>query len=461
LSAAGDRPGDRPGEPLGEVLANLERAGFDAAEVYWKTGRSRHYGISGGGISGRGLARGELSGGDRVVLSNEEAGWAMRAGAGMDSFFLAATGAPRTDLPWPEPEAGALSLPEPVTVRPAEEGASPRRRDLEAPLLAEREGLALLDALARELAAELPGSALLSARLDDGASESHLRSSRGVEASWRNRLAALELQAVGPDGALASLAAAAPEARQMAPAALARRLVDRLTVAAGRGPDRDRGEFLLAPVVGARILAGLLPLVVGPEAPRLARALEDRAGRLASEALTVVDDGRHPGGPLAAPFDGEGIPTRRLTLVEAGRFRRPLLARAEGSPGAGTGAMRRPSWREPPVPGPSHLYVMPNGEVSVASLLRGIARGYYLIDAPGPGHFDPVGDFFSLPVAGFAITDGKALYPVARARLTGAVTALLRGLKAQARDLAFLPLQGLLGAPTLLITGIEITPENG
>jgi len=68
-----------------------------------------------------------------------------------------------------------------------------------------------------------------------------------------------------------------------------------------------------------------------------------------------------------------------------------------------------------------------------------------------------VGDFFSLPVSGFALRDGRARSPVARAQLSGSISSLLRGIKARGRDLAFLPAGGLIGAPTLLATGIEIS----
>jgi hypothetical protein len=40
--------------------------------------------------------------------------------------------------------------------------------------------------------------------------------------------------------------------------------------------------------------------------------------------------------------------------------------------------------------------------------------------------------------------------------LAGGIGALLRGVGAVARDLRFFPLGGMIGAPTLLLTGLEI-----
>jgi len=104
--------------------------------------------------------------------------------------------------------------------------------------------------------------------------------------------------------------------------------------------------------------------------------------------------------------------------------------------------------------------VAPHPDVSVRSLLAGLARGLYLLDVDGAGRFDFEAGRFELPVVGFAVDGGAASHPVAGARLTGAIGALLRGVEAVGRDLTFLPAAGgLLGAPTLLVTDLEIVPD--
>jgi len=63
-------------------------------------------------------------------------------------------------------------------------------------------------------------------------------------------------------------------------------------------------------------------------------------------------------------------------------------------------------------------------------------------------------------VVGFAVADGAATRPLAGARITGAIGTLLRGIEERGRDLTFLPAAGgLLGAPTLLVTDLEIVPR--
>src|SRR5262249_37422889 len=145
----------------------------------------------------------------------------------------------------------------------------------------------LLASIARELAAELTGARLLRGTLEDGSSEAELLSSTGISARWRQRVAALHLEAAGPasqnrPGPQASFYLAAPEARRFHPGALARRLADRLAVAAAGRPPESPGvsEVLLAPSAGAALLAGLLPLLVGNRGASRFTALRDRRGRI-------------------------------------------------------------------------------------------------------------------------------------------------------------------------------------
>lgn len=451
-----------------DVVARLQRDGFGEVEVYAKSGRSRRVTAAAEGSN---------------VGFHREAGWAVRASGARASFAASGTGSPDPLGPWPDPDGEPFRLPDPTDAPPWSEPD-----ELDAPLAGEVEALRLLDSLAGELAGELPGARLAAAVLEDGASEHALVNGRGIAVRWRSRLAALRADAVLPadrDGrsATAGIYLAEREARRFNPRVLARRLADRLAVAAvdGRAADggdggdrspgsRDRAEMLLDPAVATRLLAGLTPLLVGPGAVAAEQALRDRGGRLASPKVTLIDDGRLPGGVLGAPCDGEGVATRAVTLVDGGLFRQPLLAwhqlREPAGGGAARGAVRgaiasgcsrRPSWRDPPRPGPTHLYLRPAPDVGVGALLSEIARGYYLLDADGAGRFDLEADRFRLPVRGFVVEAGRAVAPLPRAVLGGGIGALLRGVQGVGRDLTFLPLGGMIGSPSLLIGGLELT----
>jgi PmbA protein len=332
-------------------------------------------------------------------------------------------------------------------------------------LLSELEAQALLTAIEEALAAELPSARLSAAELEDGTSASTLASSRGVRARWRQRVALVRLVASMPDSAVeATVQQGARDARRLQPRALARALADRLAVRErGTRPERETGDVVLAPAAAARLLAGLLPLLVGPAARGLVGPLLDAEGRLGSSQLSVVDDGRLPGGLLAAAVDGEGVPTRAVPLVEAGLYRQPLLAwwQARGGGGAGvaSGCSLRASFREMPAAGPTHLFVRPQDGIRPAALVGALGGGSYILDADGPGHFDLSADRFAMPVCGFHLAAGTARRPFAGGWLCGGITALLHGIVGVARDLTFFPLAGMVGSPTLRIVGLEVRGE--
>jgi predicted Zn-dependent protease len=432
-------------ELLGDLKTALGKRGLDEIELYLKRGRSRRFEI---GCHGR------------IAGTSEEEGWAVRASDERASLFVAGSGGGPTLESWPHPDGRPVRLPAAQPI-----GAWKSPADLDAPLLVDNEAISLLEAIEKNLSREVPGGRLLRGLLEEGSSESALASTRGVSVGFRSRAAALYLEAAGPwkgsEGA--SFYLAEREARRFNPAALARNVANRLVLEnEGTAPDRDRGEMLLAPAVAVRLLVALLPMLVGPEGKDVAKSLRDRSGRIGSQRLSLIDDGRYAGGVLEAPVDGEGTPTREVVLVEEGTFRQPLRSwRGAAPPDRVVGCVRRPSWRDVPRIGCSHLYLRPAPEVPAAELLSSVARGYYLVDTTGGGRFDFQEDRFCLPVCGLVLRQGRADAPVGGAWLCGAVSSFLRGIQAVARDLFFLPFDGMIGSPTLLVTGLELRKEAG
>lgn len=427
-----------------EVLEALTRAGWAEVEVYHKRGRSRT------------LDHGAAS---EITSLQQEEGWAVRAGDARRSFFYAASGAPRPDTRWPEADGAGLRLPSP---RPVPRWNAPS--DLDTPLVGENEARGLVASLARALETELPGARLLAACLEDGSSDSRLVSSREVTASVRRRTASLRLEATSRGRRRVTLYLAARDARQFSPNALARRLADRLAVVErGAAPSRDRGETLLAPELAVTLLAALGDLWIGPAARERAAALFDRRGHLGSSELTLIDDGRLPGGVLEAPVDGEGQPTREVVIVDQGVYRQPLLSWQQETTrgGRASGCALRPGWRDLPHPGATHLYLPADPARRVADLVGALTRGYYLLAAEGAVRIEDEHRRFAVPVSGFAVDGGRPTGAICGAWLTGTVSALLAGIAGRGRDLAFFPVPlagraGLVGSPSLLVRGLEL-----
>jgi len=419
-------------------------------EVYHKRGRSRMLRVTPHGD---------------VFNDRQEEGWAVRAGDNRRSLFYAAAGTPRSRTEWPEADGDALRLPSDRLVAPWH--AAPT---FETPLISENAARQFFADLARELDTEIPGARLVLGEISDGRSESAFLTSRGTEAQVPHRVAALYLEAtvrrrasaptITPPPSSVTLKLAARSAESLTRQALAQRLADRLEILLrGKTPLRDRGELLLAPAVAVRLFAAMRDLWVGPQAAERVQPLIDRRGRIGSPVLHLIDDGRLPGGALEAPVDGEGQPTRAVTLVERGVFRQSLVAwnQALQAPEQISGCARRVSWRDLPQPGPTHLYQRPDESTSVGDLLAGMPRGYYLLDTESPARLDASRKRFAVRVCGFAIDGGRPTGAVSGAWLVGSVSTFLNSILAAARDLTFLPLEGgMIGSPTLLLKSLEL-----
>ena len=428
-----------------ETLEALSGLGWEEAEVFAKRGRCRSF---------------QVAAGQETSTLRQEEGWAARAGDRRRSFFFGATGTPDPGASWPEADGHGLRLP---SARPVPRWSPPS--SLDSPLIAEGEARGLFEALARALDTELPGAKILQGHLEDGSSESWLLSTRDIAATVRQRAATLYVEAaqMRPTPKRISMTLLERDARRFSPPAIARRLADHLLIAhRGSAPRRDRGEFLLAPEVVIDLLAALSSLWIGPGAAEAAAELEDRRGRLASSAFTLVDDGRLPGGLMEAPVDGEGQPTRRVAMVDEGSFQQPLLAwwQAPSNPQQLSGCSLRASWRDLPAPGPTHLYLEPDSSTSVVRLLESLRRGYYLLATEGGVKVEA--GRLAVPVRGFAIDDGRPTGSVTGAWLTASIPTFLTGILAAARDLSFqMRGSGVWGAPTLLVRGLELRHQPG
>ncbi len=424
-----------PSPEAESLLADLPHRGFSEAEIYVKRGRSRRFTRHSSGMS-------------QAVAAEE--GWALRAGDHRRSLFHAATGRVPAEVPLTDPSPHALQLPEPRAVEPW--SAPP---EFDAPLVTEAEAATLLGEIERELRRERPECRLVLATLDDGAAEATLLSTRGVRAASRARAASLRLEAADR-GSRCRFEGADRNARLFEPRAIAGRLVDRLSaleesadrrVLAGLG-----SEMLLAAPLAARLVQALAPLFLGA-------AATERLSRLGplAPALTLVDDGRLASGVLTSPVDGEGLPCGRRLLVEEGRFVQPILAWWEAGQAAVPGCARRASWRDLPRRAPTHLFVEPS-TTAVAELVAAVGTGAYLLDAEGAVRLDPGSLAFQVRVSGMQLAAGRAVAPLGRVRLSGDVRSLLSGIRALARDLQFVPGDGMFGAPSTLVSGREIHP---
>ena len=218
------------------------------------------------------------------------------------------------------------------------------------------------------------------------------------------------------------------------------------------------------PVVFDRYTAGqFLGVIAGAltgEAVQKGRSLF--AGRLddlvASEKLTLWDDGRIQGAPGSGPWDAEGVPTQRTEVIRDGVLSSFLYdvtsARREGR--ASTGNATRAGFKSAPGPAPSNLAFESTGEPRQA-LLEQAGRAFLVQDFHGvhSGANAVTGDF-SVGATGRLLENGAPGQPVKEVTIALPMLEILRSVVAVADDRRWLPFGGSLGGATTLIAEMTI-----
>lgn len=146
---------------------------------------------------------------------------------------------------------------------------------------------------------------------------------------------------------------------------------------------------------------------------------------VASSLLSIDDDPLILRAPGSRPFDGDGLASRKNTLVEAGVLKtvlcdvytaRKLGRESTGSAGRGIGGGSSPS--------SSNLVVRP-GQGDKDDIIRATDRGLYVTSMMGFG-FSPVTGDFSRGASGFWIENGELTFPVTEVTISANFDDLLK-----------------------------------
>jgi PmbA protein len=184
----------------------------------------------------------------------------------------------------------------------------------------------------------------------------------------------------------------------------------------------------------------------------LAKLLNRRIG---ADHLTIVDDGLLPRGLGTAPFDGEGVPTRKTAIIENGVLRNFLYDSftARKAKAHTTGNASR-SYNALPSIGTNNLYLAP-GAKTPESLIREIDQGFYVTAMLGRGA-DVVTGQYSRGANGLWIEKGELSYPVQEVTVAGDLLQMLQQLDAVGNDLQF---RGSTGAPTIRFAELTVAGD--
>jgi TldD protein len=190
--------------------------------------------------------------------------------------------------------------------------------------------------------------------------------------------------------------------------------------------------------------------------------------KVASELVTVIDDGTMPNRRGSLNVDDEGTPTGRTVLIErgvlCGYMQDRLNARLMSMPPTGNG--RRESYAHPPMPRMTNTFMLA-GQDAPEDILRSVDRGLYAV-AFGGGQVDITsGKFVFSASEAYLIEGGRVTAPVKGATLIGngpdALTRVTRvgadlqldeGIGTCGKDGQSVPVG--VGLPTIRIDGITV-----
>lgn len=206
------------------------------------------------------------------------------------------------------------------------------------------------------------------------------------------------------------------------------------------------------PRVANTIPGHMSSAINGSSVARGTTFLKDAMGtQIFAEGVTIVDDPHRRRGLRSKPFDGEGVATRRMNVVEDGRLTTWILdcRSARQLKLATTGHASRGT-SSPPSPSASNLY-MEAGTISPRDLIGGIKQGLYVTELIGMGVNGVTGDY-SRGCSGFWIENGELTFPVSELTIAGNLKGMFKAVT-PADDLEF---KYGTNAPTLRIDGMTV-----
>jgi len=175
--------------------------------------------------------------------------------------------------------------------------------------------------------------------------------------------------------------------------------------------------------------------------------------KIASEALTIVDDATMPGLFGSCPFDDEGVASRRTVVIERGVLKSYLLntytalklgLKTTGNASRGLAGAAGV--------GPGNFYIEA-GTPSEGDLIAGVRQGLYVTELIGASANTVTGDYSS-GAAGLWIENGELAYPVSEITIAGNLKQMLMNLEQVGTNLEF---RTSIASPSLLIGEMTIS----
>jgi len=212
--------------------------------------------------------------------------------------------------------------------------------------------------------------------------------------------------------------------------------------------ETQKAPVVFEPRTARSLLDSVFEAVHGMSIYRHESFLAEKLGQaVASEAVTVVDDGTLPGLFGTSPFDDEGVPSRRTVVIERGVLKSYLLnTYAARKLGMKTTANASRGLTGNAGIGHGNFF-LEGGVQTPEEIIAGVPNGFYVTELMGFGVNVVTGDY-SRGAAGLWIRNGELAFAVSEVTIAGNLNEMLHGIEAVGNDLEF---RGSVAAPTIKI----------
>lgn len=185
-------------------------------------------------------------------------------------------------------------------------------------------------------------------------------------------------------------------------------------------------------------------------------AFKGKVGKaVASEGVTIYDDGLFSGGLHTWKFDGEGVPQQRTLIVDKGILRNFIYdnytAKKEGRESTGNAA--RAGYLSTPNVEATNFHLMA-GNKSPEELINEVDEGLLVYYLQGAHSSNPAsGEFSVVATPAWKIKNGEIVYATKGAMLAGNIFQVLKSISALANNERKI---GQLVAPWVLVENVKV-----
>ncbi|NQT27958.1 TldD/PmbA family protein [candidate division KSB1 bacterium] len=231
----------------------------------------------------------------------------------------------------------------------------------------------------------------------------------------------------------------------MTPEDIAKTAIHRVTRLIGaKKIETQNVPVIMEPAMTSSLLRFLQQCITGRSIYLKQSFLTDKlCQQIAGKNISIVDDGLLPRGIGSRPFDSEGVPSQKTSLIEQGVLKNYLLdtyaSKKLGLPSTGNA-------------GGSTNFYMEAGIHSQEEIIKSVDKGLYLADMIGQGTVPTTGDI-SRGAFGLWIDNGELTYPVAEITISGNLGTILNQIEMVGNDLEH---KDSIEGPTIKIAEMTI-----